>query len=102
MTKVRSFQILNHTIKIRYPRTINDPEKGNLCGDCLPDDCALKVATAPSGTTAPDSSIEHTRWHEQVHLMFHFAGRPDLYENEQLVDALAGYLAQYEATAKRR
>lgn len=34
--------------------------------------------------------------------MFHYAGRPDLYEDETLVDAIAGYLAQYEATAKRR
>lgn len=102
MSRVRSFSILNHTIKIRYPRTIKDPVKGDLCGDCMPDECLLKVATAPHGNKAPDSTIEHSRWHEQVHLMFHFAGRTDLYEDETLVDTLAGYLAQYEATAKRR
>jgi hypothetical protein len=102
LKKVRSFQILNHLIKIRYQKLVHDSEKGDLCGDCLPDDCLLKVSTSPGGTPAPDSTIEHSRWHEQVHLMFHFAGRTDLYEDEGLVDALAGYLAQYEATVKRR
>lgn len=100
--RVISFKILNHTIKIRYPRRIKDPEKGELCGDCLPDSCALAVASTPYGNDTPDSTLEHTRWHEQVHLMFHFAGRSDLYEDEALVDTLAGYLAQYEATVKKR
>lgn len=102
MKKVRSFRILNHLFKVRYPRHIEDPDKGPLRGDCLPDSCLLKVSTSADGTIAPDSTIEHSRWHEQVHLMFHLAGRVDLYEDEALVDKVAGFLAQYEATVKRR
>lgn len=73
-----------------------------LNGDCQPDSCLMKVSTTADGKKAPDSTIEHTRWHEQVHLMLRLAGRMDLYEDEILVDTLAGFLAQYEATAKRR
>jgi hypothetical protein len=101
--RVRSFQLLNHTIKITYPRSILH-EGERILGDCLPDTGKLKVATiAPAdGGQIPSSNIEHNRWHEQVHLMFKLAGRDDLYEDEILVDTLAGYLAQYEATAKRK
>lgn len=102
MSRVRSFRIFNHTIQVKYPRTIHDPDKGELCGDCLPDQCLIKVATHLEAGKVPDSTIEHSRWHEQVHLMFKLAGRDDLYEDETLVDTLAGYLAQYEATVKRR
>ena len=71
-------------------------------GDCLPDQCQLSVATCTDQGMVPESQIEHSRWHEQVHLMFYMAGRMDLYEDETLVDTLAGYLAQYEASVKRR
>jgi hypothetical protein len=96
--RVRSFRLLNHIIRIRYPRSITCPDKGPLRGDCLPDECLLKVSTSD----IPDSTIEHTRWHEQVHLMLYMAGREDLYEDEVLVDTLAGYLAQYELSVVRR
>jgi hypothetical protein len=73
-------------------------------GDCDPDSGLICVSTiAPaSGKTVPPEILEHSRWHEQVHYMFKLLGRGDLYEDETLVDNLAGLLAQYEATAKRR
>lgn len=100
---VRSFKLLAHTIHVTYPRTITCPDKGPLLGDCEPDLGKLKASLRnANGDTIPLSGIEHNRWHEQVHLMFHFVGRNDLYEDEALVDSLAGMLAQYEATVKRR
>lgn len=73
-------------------------------GDCDPDAGTLAVTTmAPaSGLPVPPEIIEHSRWHEQVHYMMKLLGRDDLYEDETLVDGLAGLLAQYESTARRR
>ena len=38
--------------------------------------------------------ILHTYWHEVVHFILHYAGRPDLTDDETLVDVLGGLLAQ--------
>jgi hypothetical protein len=102
--KVRSFKQLNHLVKVTYRKKITCPEKGALMGDCDPDMGKIQVSLiAPaSGQYAPPEILEHNRWHEQVHYMFQLLNRGDLYEDETLVDNLAGLLAQYEATAKRR
>jgi hypothetical protein len=101
MKQVKSFKILSHTIKVSYLKRVFCPEKGELMGDCDPDTLRLKVRNmGVDGDAVPPSAIEHNRWHEQVHLMFKFAGRDELYEDEILVDTIAGYLAQYESSKK--
>jgi hypothetical protein len=90
--RIKSFQVYNHTVKISYVKKI----KGNLLGNCDVNCLKLKIATKE----IPESGIEHCRWHEQVHLMFKLLGRDELYEDEALVDGMAGMLAQYEQTKR--
>lgn len=90
--RVKSFRLYNHIIRISYVKKI----RGKLLGDCDVNTMRLSVAT----DTLPDSAIEHNRWHEQVHMMFKLIGRDELYDDEALVDSMAGMLAQYEASKK--
>jgi len=93
--RVKSFKLYNHTIKISYIKRL----KG-LLGDCCTNTMKITVSTHDKGSALPTSAIEHNRWHEQVHLMFKLIGRDDLYEDEALVDGMAGMLAQYEGSKK--
>ena len=104
MARVRTYKQLNHTIKVSYRKRVLDADGEALMGECDPDTGKLHVATiAPtSGLPVPEEIIEHSRWHEQVHYMFKLLGRDELYEDEALVDSMAGLLAQYESTLKRR
>ena len=90
--RVKSFRLYNHIIRISYVNKI----RGKLLGDCDVNTMKIQVATS----NLPDSAIEHNRWHEQVHLMFKLIGKDDLYDDEALVDSMAGMLAQYEASKK--
>lgn len=90
--RIKSFQVYNHTVKISYVKKI----RGKLLGNC--DVNTMKLSVATEGI--PESAIEQCRWHEQVHLMFKLLGRDELYEDEALVDGMAGMLAQYEQTKK--
>jgi hypothetical protein len=102
MKPVRSFKLQNHTIRISYRKQVLSDDGESLMGDCEPDLNKLSVAKIqPStGIILDPSKIEHSRWHEQVHLYLYALGRMDLYEDESFVDSLAGYLAQYESTRK--
>lgn len=94
--RVKSFCLYNHKVKVSYVKAI----RGRLLGNCDVNLMKLSVATTENKQAIPDSSIEHTRWHEQVHLMFKMLGRDELYQDEALVDGLAGMLAQYEGSKK--
>ena len=90
---VKSFMCLGHKVKIRYVKKL----RGGLLGDCDPDKHLLKVVTHKT-EKLPDSTIEHSRLHEQVHYWLKLLGREELYKDEGFVDGMAGLLAQYEAT----
>lgn len=94
--RVKSFNLYNHKVKISYVKKI----RGDLLGDCDTNKMKLSVCSERNNEKLPDSAIEHNRWHEQVHLMLGLLNRIDLYEDETLVDGLAGMLAQYESTKK--
>lgn len=46
------------------------------------------------------SVVKHSFWHETVHVLMEFAGRPDLSKNEAFVDMVGGMLAQIMSSAE--
>lgn len=74
-----------------------DGEGGSLLGLC--DYEHERIVLAKHRTR---QSLEHTFFHELSHAMFEAVGRPDLSEDEALVDALGAALHQYHKTKKGR
>lgn len=80
------FQLLNHTIKV----VIEEVSDVGKFGDA---DFALNtIRLFPTGCSR--DVVLHTYWHEVTHFLLHYAGHPDLSEDEVLVDVIGGLLAQ--------
>lgn len=88
-----SFKLLNHEVRVDKNPALTDVDKYGVA------DYPRNVITLYTYECA-DSVVEHTFYHELVHFLLHYAGRGDLSEDEVLVDAIGGLLAQYEATKR--
>ena len=87
----KRFNILNHTIKVFLDPT---PDVGKV-GDA--DFSTNVIRIFVSGISR--DVILHTYFHEVIHFVLHYAGRPDLTEDEVLVDVVGGLLAQVLASS---
>lgn len=89
-----AFELYNHTIRvIKKPAPAKkDDEYGHANFET--NEIILKTGKLPQ------SVEEHTYYHELVHFLLLYAGRPDLTKDEVLVDTLGGLLAQYIATKR--
>jgi hypothetical protein len=90
--RIKSFRAMGHLVRVKYNKSI----KGGLLGDCDPNKHLLKVSTNHKKEVLPESTIEHSRLHEQVHYWLKLMGREELYKDEGFVDGLAGLIHQYE------
>jgi hypothetical protein len=87
-----SFKLLNHQVRVKENAALNT---NDLAGMAEYDANVIHLATGHM-----DSVTSHTFHHELVHFLFYYAGRPDLAQDEALVDIVGGLLAQYEATKR--
>lgn len=83
------FQLLGHTIEVVIENVSDVGKVGDSDFDLdlirlFPTGCCRDV-------------VLHTYWHEVTHFLLHYSGRPDLSEDEVLVDTLGGLLAQVVA-----
>ena len=85
------FRLLNHEINVQYHPANTDVDAHGVSE--YPRDAIRLYTYGANGDT-----IEHTFYHELVHFLLYYAGRPDLAEDESLVDVLGGLLAQYMQT----
>jgi hypothetical protein len=90
--RIKSFNCLGHKVKIKYVKRL----PGGFLGDCEPDRHLIKVVTHKNGKPLPDSTVQHSRHHEQAHYFMKLLGRDDLYEDEAFIDSLGAMMHQYE------
>jgi len=91
----KKFNILNHTVKVKMVDSIP-----NRLGECHKDLCSVDIATHIDDDKLPDSIIEHTFFHEVVHIILDSMGEYKLSSNEKFVDVFAGMLHQVIKTSK--
>lgn len=85
------FNLYNHEINVEYC-----PQPTDVDASGIADYRKNKIRLYTYDQC--QDSIEHTFYHELVHFLLYYAGRPDLAEDETLVDVLGGLLAQYTHT----
>jgi len=99
--KYKSFQLGSHTVKVSYVKKIISPENGKeILGLCNPLQNKILVAKTLNGEILSEDAIEHSFYHELSHYLMLVMGKGDLYENEDFVDSLGMFLAQFTKTAK--
>jgi hypothetical protein len=99
--RIKSFKLGGHTIKVKYMRTVRDPETGTeIFGLCNPMTNEIHIATYMNGTKLSEDVLEHSLAHERVHYMLMLLNLPDLNSNEPFVDMMGMFLHQYDETKK--
>lgn len=90
----KSFELHGHRIRVyREPKVA---VKEGALGVTYPEANEIYVTSLP-GT--PEEQIEHTFFHELMHMIMHHMGERDLYENEKFIDMCAGFIHQALKTA---
>jgi hypothetical protein len=87
------FKLLGNTIHVKKNPDLSDVDKYGVS------DYQRSQITLYTHECTQDV-VWHTFHHELVHFLLVLAGRPELSEDESLVDVLGGLLAQYEITKK--
>lgn len=93
-----SFALMNREYRVRRATEaeLKEAEDG-LYGFCDYEEAEIVLFPHKNRDHA-----EHTYFHELAHALLMAIGRPDLAENEALVDSLAAALHQYEKTMDGR
>lgn len=100
--RIKSFQLLNHKIKVRYKKRIICPDGSSPYGVTYVEKNLIEIAThsPSSGEHLPEDFIEHTTYHELGHFMMALMGRNELFSDENFVDLFGSLLAQFLKTRK--
>lgn len=86
MKPPRHIQIGAHDVSVELVRGLR--EKEACWGDWNLDELRIRL-----DADAPPTLMVHTYWHEVMHAIFELTGYPEHSENEQLVDAVGGAIA---------
>lgn len=101
MKKFKQFQLGSHTVKVKYVKKLISPETGKeILGLCSPLTNTITVATHFQGEKMSDDSIEHSFFHELGHYLMLVMNKGTLYEDEDFVDSLGMFIAQFYKTSK--
>jgi hypothetical protein len=98
MRRVKSFELLNHSISVEYiPDVFYKGKK--VFGTCDPLRCKILVAThSPhDGSPLAEDMIQHNFGHEAAHYKMYFVDDV-FYHDEDKIDLLGAISAQYEKT----
>lgn len=87
------FKIGSQTIKVLFKRTLF--KKTKFWGWYHPNNNTIDVQVSTKDCPLSKEVIKHNYHHELAHCIFEKAGRPDLYEDETLVDNIGAILKQY-------
>lgn len=93
-----SFDLQSHTIKVVYDDKMLDAER--CYGMAEYDQCKITLCNKKGGKPLPASVIQHTFYHETVHLILTAMGEDKKNKNEIFVDTFAGLLCQILNTQK--
>ena len=101
MKRVKSFKLGGHNIKVKYMRTVRDPESGQeIFGLCNAMTNEIHVATHIREHELSEDVVQHSLAHERSHLMMILMNEGDLNANEKFIDVLGMFLHQYDTTKK--
>lgn len=98
MRRVKSFELLNHSISVEYVPEVYFKGK-KVFGTCDPWICKILVATLSpeDGTPLAEDMIQHNYEHEAAHYKMYFVD-DEFYADEDKIDRLGAICAQYEKT----
>lgn len=99
--RFKSFQLGSHTIKVKYVKKLISPENGKeILGLCSPLTNTITVSTHFNGEPISEDSIQHSFFHELGHYLMLVMNKLELYEDENFVDSLGMFIAQFYKTSK--
>ncbi len=99
--KKKSFEMGGHKIKIKYVPSLTDTERERqIFGDCNPMTNVVRIALSLNGNVLAEDVLEHSLWHEKVHLALMLMNEYELNTNEKFVDTMAMLFHQSVKTEK--
>jgi hypothetical protein len=99
--RIKQFELGGHTIKVKYQKTVRDPETGQeIFGSANPMENVILVATELNGRKLAEDVQTHSLCHELAHFIMVLMNEPELNGNEQFIDILGGYIFQFLKSKK--
>ena len=99
--RVKSFKLGGHTIKVKYLKTVRDPDSGaEIFGLCNPMTNEIHIALSVNKHLLSEDVIKHSAAHERAHYMMILMNEGELNKNEQFIDMLGMFMHQYDETKK--
>lgn len=99
--RIKSFELGGHYIKVKYFKTVRDPETGaEIFGLANPMQNIIQVATAIREMDLSEDVMLHSFCHEFAHFIMILMNEAELNVNEKFVDILGGHLHQFLKTVK--
>ena len=72
----------------------------NAYGDCSPREDNIVLCNRSDGKKRSDTQLQHTFYHEKVHLILFKMNENELAKNEKFVDVFSALLLESELTKK--
>ena len=99
--RIKSFKLGGHSIKVKYSKTVRDPETGSeIFGLCNPMTNEIHIATSINKTVLNEDILRHSLKHEIVHYILILLNESELNSNEKFVDMFGMFLHQFDETKK--
>ena len=92
-----SFDLANRTYTVRWMTGAEEKKYSDEDGNCRVEEAQVLIRKGKH-----KDYRDHTFLHELMHAVFNAAGREKEYEDEGLVDSVAGLLHQFFKTKKGR
>jgi hypothetical protein len=98
----KDFQIGGHKIKVSIKDIVKGHDNVEILGLSSLNENIINIAKSlNNGTTKlPLTTLEHTYFHELVHIILMYMNEDELNNNEKFVDTFAGHLHQILKTSK--
>ena len=99
--RIKSFKLGGHSIKVKYNKTVRDPETGQeIFGLCNPMTNEIHIATQLNKNVLNEDIIRHSLKHELCHYILILLNEAELNQNEKFVDMFGMFLHQFDETKK--
>jgi hypothetical protein len=99
--RIKKFCLGNHTIKVKYVKCLYDhASESEIFGRVNPKTNIIEIATVMGEEKLAEDVIEHSLHHELTHYILMLMGQWELNSNENFVDALGGFIAQFNKTKR--
>jgi len=101
MKRIKSFELGSHRIKVKYQKSVKDPETGEeILGLCNPLTNTILVATEFKKEKLSEDAIVHNFYHEVSHYIMALMSLWELNNNEVFIDGMGMHLAQLYRTQR--